>query len=316
MRLRIFVEPQRGATYAQILAVAREAEGLGFDGFFRSDHYLTTDASAGWPSQSDSWTTLAGLARETSRLRLGTLVTAATFRLPGPLAVAVAQVDHMSSGRVELGLGAAWHEAEHVAFGIPFPPVGERFERLEEQLSILTGLWSTPEGEPFTFVGRHYRLQGNPAQVRPLQRPRPPIIVGGEGRPRTARIAARFADEFNVPFRPLEPCRAAFARVRSACEAIGRDPAGLRLSVALTVCCGATETEVLGRARAMGRTVGELAEEGVAGRPDEVAAALAARAAAGADTVYLQLLDLTDLDHLRLIAAEVAPQLAGIGPAR
>ncbi len=313
MRLRVFVEPQRGATYDQILAFAREAEALGFDGFFRSDHYLTTDDSPGWPGQTDSWTTLAGLARETSRVRLGTLVTAATFRLPGPLAVAVAQVDHMSGGRVELGLGAGWHTAEHRAFGIPFPAVGERFDRLEEQLAILTGLWATPQGTTFTFAGRHYDLRANPAQARPLQQPRPPIIVGGGGRPRTPRLAARFADEFNIAFCPLEESQSAFDRVRSACRSARRDPATLRLSVALTVCCGATQAEVIRRAEAMGRAIDELAEEGVAGRPEEVIDALAARAAAGAEIAYLQFLDLADLDHLRLVAAEVLPHLGRVG---
>ncbi len=316
MRLRIFVEPQRGATYDQILAFATEAEALGFDGFFRSDHYLTTDEAGGWPGQSDSWTTLAGLARDTHRVRLGTLVTAATFRLPGPLAIAVAQVDAMSGGRVELGLGAAWHEREHRAFGIPFPPLAERFDRLEEQLTIITGLWATPPGETFSYTGRHYRLEANPAQVRPHQQPRPPVIVGGGGRPRTPRLAARFADEFNIAFAPLADCRAAFDRARAACMEIGRDPATLGLSAALTVCCGATDEEAERRAETVGRTPADLAEEGVGGRPAEVAAALAARIALGADTLYLQLLDLTDLDHLRLIAREVVPRLQGVDPPR
>ncbi|HUY97215.1 MAG TPA: LLM class F420-dependent oxidoreductase [Verrucomicrobiae bacterium] len=314
MRLRIFVEPQRGATYDQILALATEAEALGFDGFFRSDHYLTTDGADGWPGQSDSWTTLAGLARDTRRLRLGTLVTAATFRLPGPLAVAVAQVDAMSGGRVELGLGAGWHDVEHRAFGIPFPPVAERFDRLEEQLAILTGLWATPRGESFSFTGRHYWLEANPAQARPLQQPRPPIIVGGGGRPRTPQLAARFADEYNIAFQPLSGCRAAFERVRAACDASGRDPASLRLSVALTVCCGATDQEVRRRMDQVQRTPADLARAGVGGQPAQVVEALAARGALGADTLYLQLLDPTDLDQLHLIAAEVAPQLGMADP--
>jgi F420-dependent oxidoreductase-like protein len=199
VRLRVFTEPQEGASYDRLRRVAQESEALGFDGFFRSDHLLAFEGD-GLPGPTDAWATLAALARETSRVRLGTLVTSATFRLPGPLAVTVSQVDAMSDGRVELGLGAGWFDGEHRALGIPFPPTAERFERLEEQLAIVTGLWATPAGERFSFEGRHYHLVDNPALPRPVQDPHPPVIVGGAGPARTPRLAARYADEFNAPF--------------------------------------------------------------------------------------------------------------------
>jgi F420-dependent oxidoreductase-like protein len=307
VRLRIFIEPQQGATYDDLLAVARTTEECGFDALFRSDHYLRMGDVNGFPGPTDAWVTLAGLARETSRLRLGTLVTSATFRLPGLLAIAVAQVDAMSGGRVELGLGAGWYTAEHTAYGIPFPPLGERFERLEEQLSVITGMWATPPGQSFSFEGRHYRLTDSPALPKPVQSPRPPIIVGGMGPRRTPRLAARFADEFNMAFGSPEACRAQYGRVRAACEAAGRDPSGMRFSVAMVVCCGADQAELSRRAASIGRDLDELRANGAAGTPAEVAGRLRSWEEAGAETAYLQVLDLSDLDHLRLIAREVAP---------
>jgi F420-dependent oxidoreductase-like protein len=309
MDVRIFTEPQQGATYDQLLAVARATESLGFDAFFRSDHLLHIGDGDGWPGPTDSWVTLGALAIQTSRIRLGTLVTSATFRLPGPLAVAVAQVDAMSGGRVELGLGTGWFEREHTAYGVPFPPLGERFDRLEEQLEIVTGLWTTPEGERFSFSGRHWTLADSPALPKPVQRPRPPVIVGGGGARRTPGLAARFADEFNLPFASLDATAAQFDRVRAACERAGRDPAAIVLSAAQTVCCGRSEAEVARRAAAIGREPGELRQSGVAGTPEEVAAKLRAFAGLGARRAYLQVLDLDDLDHLALIAAEVVPGL-------
>ena len=216
MRLRIFTEPQQGTTYDQQLAMARIAEAEGFDAFFRSDHYLHFGEGDGQPGPTDSWTTLAALARETSTIRLGTLVTPATFRLPGPLAIAVAQVDAMSGGRVELGLGAGWFDTEHAAYGIPFGTFGERFERLTEQLEIITGLWSTPAGKTFDHEGHHYRLQDSPALPKPVQQPHPPLILGGAGPKRTPALAARFADEFNMPFHPIGVAAESFGRVRTA----------------------------------------------------------------------------------------------------
>jgi F420-dependent oxidoreductase-like protein len=308
VQLRIFTEPQMGATYDDLLAVARRTEETGFDAFFRSDHYLTMGGD-GLPGPTDAWATLAGLARETSRIRLGTLMTTATFRLPGPLAITVAQVDQMSRGRVELGIGAGWFADEHTAYGIPFPSLGERFDRYEEQLAIVTGLWNTPLGETFDFDGKHYRLSGSPALPKPVQTGGIPIIVGGAGKKRTPRLAARYAGEFNVPFSSAEDNARLFAGVREACEEAGRDPASLIYSSALVLCVGRDEAEIARRAAAIGREVDELREHGVAGTPAEAVDVLGRYAEAGAERVYLQVLDLQDLDHLDRVAGEVAPQL-------
>ena len=307
LTLRIFTEPQQGASYDDLLAVAREAERLGFDAFFRSDHWLTMGPGTGEPGPTDSWVTLGGLARETERIRLGTLVTSATFRLPGPLAIAVAQVDAMSGGRVELGLGSGWFEEEHAAYGIPFPEVGERFDRLEEQLAIVTGLWATPAGGRFAFDGRHYRLTNSPALPKPVQRPRPPVIVGGLGKRRTPALATRYADEFNVPFAPLGDYRPLVAAVTAACERAERDPSTMTWSATQVVCCGEDEDAFRRRAAAIGRQPDELRANGLAGTVPEVTDQLGAFAEAGAERIYLQVLDLADLDHLRLLGAEVAP---------
>jgi F420-dependent oxidoreductase-like protein len=309
VKVRIFVEPQQGAHYQQLLDVARATEAGGFDALFRSDHYLTMGGD-GLPGPTDAWLTLAGLARETSRIRLGTLVTSATFRLPGILAIKVAQVDDMSGGRVELGLGAGWYDGEHTAYGIPFPPVGERFERLEEQLAIITGLWTTPLGETFSFDGTHYQLADSPALPKPVQQPHPPVIIGGGGPKRTPRLAATYADEFNLPFSSLADTGAQFDRVRAACEARDRDPASLVYSAAQVVCCGADEAEVTRRAASIGRKPDELRANGAAGTPDQVVERLRAFGELGASTVYLQVLDLDDLDHIRLLSEEVVPHLA------
>jgi F420-dependent oxidoreductase-like protein len=308
VQLRIFTEPQQGATYDDLLAVARRTEETGFDAFFRSDHYLAMGGD-GLPGPTDAWVTLAGLARETGRIRLGTLMTAATFRLPGPLAIAVAQVDRMSGGRVEFGLGAGWFEAEHTAYGIPFPSTRERFDRYEEQLAIIAGLWRTPAGETFDFTGEHYRLTGSPALPKPVQEGGIPILVGGKGTRRTPRLAARFAAEFNVPFESAPANARQFARVREACEEAGRDPASMIYSSALVLCVGKDDAELARRAAAIGRDVDELRAHGVAGTPAEAVDTVGRYAEAGAQRVYLQVLDLADLDHLDLVAAEVAPQL-------
>ena len=311
MLLRIFTDPQQGASYDDLLAVARSAESLGFDAFFRSDHYLAMGGD-GLPGPSDSWVTLAGIARETSRIRLGTLLTAATFRLPGPLAIAVAGVDLMSDGRVELGIGAGWYDDEHTAYGVPFPTLGERFERLEEQLAVITGLWSTPPGERFSYSGRHYRLQDSPALPRPAQPSGPPIIVGGGGAVRTPRLAATYAHEFNMPFSSVADTGAQYDRVSAACEAAGRDPASLAYSAAQTVCCGRNEKEITKRAAAIGRDVDELRQGGLGGTPDEVVSKLASFAGEGASRVYLQVLDLHDPEHLALLGEEVLPQAGSL----
>ncbi|HEX8006089.1 MAG TPA: LLM class F420-dependent oxidoreductase [Trebonia sp.] len=309
MRLRIFTEPQQGASYATLRSVATATEELGFDAFFRSDHYLKMGGVSGLPGPTDAWATLAALATETSRIKLGTLVTCATFRLPGPLAVTVAQVDEMSGGRVELGIGAGWFEAEHTAYGVPFPPLKERFDRFAEQLAVITGLWETPEGQTFSYDGTYYKVADSPGLPKPAQRPRPPVIIGGAGPRRTPALAARYADEFNAAFVPLEQAAAQFGRVREACQAAGRDPSSVVLSSAYPVCCGKDEAELRRRAAAIGRQVDELRGSGLAGTPGEIVDKIGKLAEIGVSTAYLQVLDLTDLGHLEQLAAEVLPQV-------
>ena len=307
--LRVFTEPQQGATYDDLLALAQRAESLGFGAFFRSDHYLKMGDVSGLPGPTDAWITLAGLARDTSTIRLGTLVTAATFRHPGPLAISVAGVDQMSGGRVELGLGAGWFEDEHRAYGIPFPPLGARFDDLTEQLAVIHGLWSTPEGETFSHAGKRWPVTDSPALPKPVQSGGIPIVIGGHGTTRTPQLAAKYASEFNLPFSSREEFVAQSARVREACQAIDRDPSTMTFSAALVVCAGANEVEVGRRAAAIGREPDELRANGVAGTPEECATTVRKWADAGAERIYLQVLDLSDLDHLNLIAASVAPLL-------
>lgn len=307
MDLRIFIEPQQGASYADQLAVARRAEALGFSGFFRSDHFLRMGGGDPLPGPTEAWTTLAGIARETSTIRLGTLVTSATFRAPGVLAVQVAQVDDMSGGRVELGLGAGWFAEEHAAYGLAFPE--KRFGLLTEQLELITGMWATPVGERFSYDGEHYRVVDSPALPKPVQQPLP-VIIGGGGPRRTPRLAARFAAEYNQGFPEKDQIPVQRDRVRAACEAIGRDPDELVQSVALVVCVGRDEQEIARRAAAIGREPAELRRGGLAGTPQEVVDGIAALAEQGISRVYLQFLDLSDLDQLDLIASEVMAQVA------
>ncbi|GGQ27680.1 MULTISPECIES: LLM class F420-dependent oxidoreductase [Streptomyces] len=306
MDLRIFTEPQQGASYDTLLTVAKATEDLGFDAFFRSDHYVRMGNADGLPGPTDAWITLAGLARETRRIRLGTLMTAGTFRLPGVLAIQVAQVDQMSGGRIELGLGAGWFEEEHKAYGIPFP--ADRMSRLEEQLAIVTGLWATAPGATFDYKGDHYRVENSPALPKPVQA-RIPVLVGGHGARRTPRLAARYADEFNMPFASIADSARQFGRVREAAERAGRGPDDLVYSNALVVCVGKDDAEVARRAAAIGRDVDELKANGLAGSPAEVVEKIGAYGATGSSRVYLQLLDLDDLDHLELISAQVLSQL-------
>ncbi|MGI5429213.1 LLM class F420-dependent oxidoreductase [Streptomyces sp. CA-179760] len=307
MELRIFTEPQQGATYDTLLAVAKATEDLGFDAFFRSDHYLRMGSGDGLPGPTDAWLTLAGLARETKRIRLGTLMTAGTFRLPGVLAIQVAQVDQMSGGRVELGLGAGWFEEEHKAYGIPFPK--EKFARLEEQLEIVTGLWATERGKTFDFHGTHYDLTDSPALPKPAQQ-KIPVLIGGHGATRTPRLAAKYADEFNMPFASIEDTERQFGRVRAAAEEAGRDGDDLTYSNALVVCVGRDEAEIARRAAAIGREADELKLNGLAGSPSEVVDKIGRYAEIGARRIYLQILDLHDLDHLELISSQVQAQLS------
>jgi F420-dependent oxidoreductase-like protein len=305
MDFRVFVEPQQGATYGDQLAVARAAEALGYSAFFRSDHFVAMSGD-GLPGPTDSWVTLGGIARETSTIRLGTMVTSATFRYPGPLAISVAQVDEMSGGRVELGLGAGWFEAEHKAYAIPFPPLGERFDRLSEQLDVITGLWTTPAGAKFDYSGKHYTIEDSPALPKPLQTPHPPIVIGGGGAKRTPALTAKFASEFNIPFVPLDVLKTQYGRVAAALDAAGRTPDSLTYSAAFVVCAGRNEAEIARRADAIGREVDELRSNSpLVGTPEEIVDKLSPFVDAGVQRVYLQVLDMSDLDHLELFAEVV-----------
>lgn len=308
MEYCLFTEPQQGFDYDDQLAFALAAERLGFYAYFRSDHYLRMGDGDPLPGGTDAWTTLAGLARETRSIRLGTLVSSMTHRLPGVLAVQVAQVDRMSGGRVEFGLGAGWFEREHRAYGIPFPT--KRFGMLEEQLEIITGLWQTPVGGRFDFDGAHYRVEDSPALPKPVQSSMP-VIVGGGGPSRTPAIAARFATEFNIGFTDEDTIAQKIAGVRAACERIGRDPASLKLSVAVTTFAGATEADLERRTANGGRELAEVraSKADLVGGRDEIVAKVERLRALGAERVYLQLLDLADLDQVEYLGAEVLPHL-------
>lgn len=303
MDFRIFTEPQQGATYDDLLAVALRAEQLGFSAFFRSDHYLRIGEGDPGPGPTDAWTTLAGLARETSTIRLGTMVTSATFRLPGPLAISVAGVDQMSGGRVELGIGAGWYDDEHTGHGIPFPSLGERFDRLTEQLEVITGLWATPPGDTFSFAGAHYEVIDSPALPKPTQEPRPPIIIGGFGPRRTPALAARFADEYNVPFADPDTTAEMGRNVDAACEEVGRDPGSVLRSACQVVCVADDAGTLSMRADAIGRELdGDLRANGLAGSVEQVRAKVGQFAEHGIERLYLQVLDLADLEHLEELA--------------
>jgi F420-dependent oxidoreductase-like protein len=303
---RIFTEPQQGASYDDLLAVAQATEKLGFDAFFRSDHYLRFGGGDPLPGPTDAWTTLAGLARETSRIRLGTLVSSVTYRVPGILAIQVAQVDQMSGGRVELGLGTGWFEREHRAYGIPFPE--KRFGMLEEQLDLITGLWATEPGETYSFQGEHYTLEDSPALPKPVQSSIP-VIVGGKGPKRTPALAARFATEFNVAFPEDGILPVLFENVRSACVEFGRDPDDIVYSAAFTTVAGVDDAEVARRAVATGRDPEKLRASSLAGTPAEIVDRIGELREQGVERLYLQILDLSDLDHLDFIAREIVPQI-------
>lgn len=309
MGLRVFTEPQQGASYDQLLAVAQTAEASGFDAYFRSDHFLKMGSASGLPAYTDAWTTLAGLARDTNTIRLGTLVTPATFRAVGTFPVIVSQVDHMSGGRIEVGLGAGWYGDEHHDYGLPFPGAAERYNLLEDQLAILHGVWSSPPGATFEYKGRTASIRVQADSLRPAQSPHPPLIMGGLGGARNSGLAAAYADEFNVAFAPAEVMRERHDAVRRRCEREGRDPASLVWSVALVICCGQTDQDVARRAQAIGREENELRRNGLAGSPAEVIDKIGTYASMGAERFYLQFLDLEDLDHLRLVAEEVQPHV-------
>jgi F420-dependent oxidoreductase-like protein len=318
MDLRIFTEPQQGASHSDLLQAALATRAAGFSAFFRSDHVLAMGDGDGLPGPSDSIASLAALTAQVPEIRFGTLVTAATFRHPSMLAIAAATIDDISGGRLDLGLGAGWFEAEHKAYGLDFgSSFGERFDRLTEQLEILTGLWATPIGETFSHHGTHYRLQDAPGLPKPLQRdkagrPKIPLVLGGSGPKRTPALAARFADDYNVGFSDVAATFAGHNRVRAACAVIDRNPDDLVYSAAQVLCCGRTPAELARRAAAIGEDVDGLRTSGIAGSVDEIVDKLGTFAAAGTQRVYLQVLDLTDLDHIALVGEQVLPQVAAL----
>lgn len=306
MEYCVFTEPHLGATYADQLAYAQAAERLGFTGYFRSDHYLS-GMGDGLPGPTDAWTTLAGLARETSRIRLGTLVSPVTFRHPGILAIQVAQVDQMSGGRIELGLGAGWFEREHRAYGIPFP--AKRFDLLEEQLEIVTGLWATPAGETYSFDGRNYRLVEAPALAKPVQQPLP-VVIGGGGPRRTPDLVARYGREYNIGFPEDHEIQERIDNLHAACERIGRDPGTVRLSIAMSTFAGRDDAEVARRAARIGKSLEDVRDGvNIVGDADEIGERIEFYRSFGVERVYFQLLDQQDPDHVEFLGAEALPHL-------
>lgn len=309
MELRICTEPQEGASYAQLLAAARAAREHGFGGFFRADHVLPMSSRPVPPGPLEAMVSLAAIAAQVPDIRLGTLLTSATFRYPAMLAIQAANLDEISGGRLELGLGAGWFAAEHAAYGLPFgASFGERFDRLAEQLEILTGLWATPAGGTFDYAGTYYQLAGAPGLPKPVQRaadgtPRVPLVLGGHGPRRTPALAARFADDFNVGFASVTATGAQIGRVRSACEAIGRDPAAIVYSAVQLVCLGADAATLTRRLTATGRPAAEFAGGGLAGSAGQITDKLAAFARAGVQRMYLTVLDLSDTGHLAELGA-------------
>ena len=303
------IEGQEGVSWDDWLALARACEEHGLEGLFRSDHYQSVFDLSGRGSL-DAWATLAALAAATERIRLGTMVSPATFRRPSVLSRMVATVDHISGGRVELGLGAGWNQAEHDAHGFPFPGLDERMELLEEQLEIVHRQWTEEE---FSFQGRHYRLERCRAEPKPLQRPRPPIVMGGGAGPRVAGLAARWADEYNTPFASVEQCRERRAAIAEACEREGREP--IPFSLMAACCVGRDEGEALERAKRRLERSGRdddpsvlLEQDNVlVGTVDRVIARLREYAEAGVERVFLQHLDHSDLDMVRLIGEAVVP---------
>ncbi|MBV9660852.1 MAG: LLM class flavin-dependent oxidoreductase [Acidimicrobiales bacterium] len=311
MGLRIFTEPQQGASYGQLLSFARTAEEAGFDAFFRSDHYLKMGSASGLPAYTDAWTTLAALARDTTTIRLGTLVTPVTFRPIGTFPIIAAQVDHLSGGRLDVGLGAGWYKDEHDAYGLAFPSTDARYDLLEDQLEILHGLWTAEPGARFERKGRTCTVSIDADPLRPAQRPHPPVILGGLARSRNRELAARFADEFNVGFAPAATMKARHDAVRRQCEIHGRDPSSLVYSAALVICCGENDRDIRRRAASVDRDVDELRQNGLAGTPAEVLDKLGTYADHGVERFYLQMLDVLDNDHLRLVGEEVLPHAPG-----
>ena len=311
MRYALMTEPQQGLTYDEILAIARTAEQAGFEAYFRSDHYASFPGASGLPT-TDAWATLAGLARETSTIRLGTLVSPVTFRIPGNLAKVIQTVDEMSGGRIEAGFGAGWNEEEHAQLGIPFPPIGERYDMLEEQMAIIHGLWTEPDG--WSYEGAHWQVRGSRrhGEIARGGRRHPHVIFGGKGGPRLATIVARYGDEFNLNSASPDDAPAAYDRVRAACRFEGRDPDEVVYSAMTGVLVAETEADLRARVADLLGALGRSAEDGEAwlaerrrrwimGTPDEALERVRALEATGMQRVMLQDFLPRDLDHVRLM---------------
>lgn len=319
MRFALMTEPQMGLTYADQLAVALRAEAAGFDGFFRSDHYESFPGRTDAPT-TDAWAVLAGLAREVPRITLGALVTPVTFRTPGNLAKVVLTVDEMSGGRIELGLGAGWHADEHRRHGFPFGEIGERADKLEETLEIVHGLWEEPDG--WSFLGTHYALEDSFFRPKPGTLPgrnggRPRIITGGQGSPRGYRIAARWADEFNISSASPEVVAQKMAALDDACRAVGREPASLARSAMVGVLIGRHEAELRAREAALATAFGDSGEDfdtwleirrprWIHGTPEQARAQIRRFAEAGMERLMLQDFIATDLDMIDLAGEVIA----------
>jgi F420-dependent oxidoreductase-like protein len=315
MRFALMLESQQGLSYGDHVAIAKRAEANGFETLFRSDHYSSFPGPTGQPT-TDAWTVLAGLARETDRIGLGVLVSPVTFRHPGSFAKVVTTVDEMSGGRIEVGVGAGWNELEHRQHGLPFPPIKERADLMEDQLAILHGLWGEPDG--WSFQGHQVSIQDAEFHPKPVDvpgRPRTPIggarprlLVGGQGSPRTYRLAARYADEFNLSSSGPEKARAAFAEVDAACVAIERDPATLTHSTMAGVLIGRDEGEMAERLAAAAAAIGsedddqawldERLERWITGTPDQARETVRRFAAAGVERIMLQDFLPWDLDMI------------------
>jgi F420-dependent oxidoreductase-like protein len=313
MRFALMTEPQQGLSYVEQLDLARLAERLGFEAFFRSDHYRSFPGPTDKPT-TDAWAALAGIARETTTIRLGTLVSPVTFRHPGSFVKVVTTVDEMSGGRVEVGVGAGWNEPEHRQLGLTFPEIGDRADLMEDELAILHGLWEEPAG--WSFEGKQVDIKSASFNPKPVQRPHPPIIVGGEGRPRSLRLAARYADEYNMSSSGPEVCAEKFAELDEDCRKIGRDPATMRKSVMAGFLIGADKAEFQRRVRDQLAMIGEAGGDPAAwldehsprsilGTPDEARAMVARFAATGAQRIMLQ--DMLPRDHamIELAAREL-----------
>jgi F420-dependent oxidoreductase-like protein len=309
MRFALMIEPQQGLDYRQNLDLARHAEAAGFETLYRSDHYQSFPGPEG-QTTTDAWAVIAGLVRETRTIRHGTLVSPVTFRHPGNLAKVVATIDHMSDGRVDLGLGIGWHDGEHRQHGFAFPDAATRLQLLEEQLAILTGLWTQPDG--WSFAGRHYQVEGARFSPRPVQQPRPPVIVGTKGTRAAAELAARYADELNLYYVTPALARVAFQRLDEACRRIGRDPATIRRSILLGTVIGATRRDVdarLARTRQIFEFAGspddwieEWGSRWLHGTPNEVAGMIDSFANAGAQRIIFQDFLFDDAPMIDLLA--------------